>query len=284
MNSRARFPLLALCFVLVGSVRGADTPALRDVAYGDDPAQKMDVYRPVDAHAAAVILMVHGGAWRVGDKDSSRVVDHKMNHWLHDGFVFISVNYRMLPKADPLVQASDVARALAYAQRHASEWGADPAKFILMGHSAGAHLVSVLATNAQIAKQAGAQPWLGTVSLDSAALNVPEIMQRRHLGFYDAAFGKDPSFWRTLSPIDQLTTGARPMLDVCSSVRMDHPCDQAHAFAQKAQSLGVRAQVLEQPLKHSEINDELGKPGAYTDAVDRFLGSLDESVAERLRE
>ena len=100
--------------------------------------------------------------------------------------MLISVSYRMLP-TDPVEQARDVARALAAAQSRASEWGADREKFILMGHSAGAHLAMLVATARAIAGAAG--PWLGTVSLDSGALDVVSIMERRHLRLYDNAFG-----------------------------------------------------------------------------------------------
>ena len=61
------------------------------------------------------------------------------------GIIFVSVDYRMLPQQDALAQADDVARALAFAQSRARSWGGDPGKFILMGHSAGAHLVALLA-------------------------------------------------------------------------------------------------------------------------------------------
>jgi acetyl esterase/lipase len=133
----------ATLFVLVHAASAA-TPSLRDVAYGSDPAQRMDVYLPPDAKNAPVLLLVHGGAWRIGDKAHGRVVENKVARWVPQGFVVVSVNYRMLPGADPRVQADDVALALATAQRQAPAWGGDPAKFVLMGHSAGAHLVSLL--------------------------------------------------------------------------------------------------------------------------------------------
>jgi len=66
---------------------------------------------------------VHGGAWRVGDKAMGRVVDNKTQHWLREGILFISINYRMLPERDALQQRDDVIAALVFAQAHASEWG-----------------------------------------------------------------------------------------------------------------------------------------------------------------
>lgn len=271
-------------------------PDVRDLAYGNDPRQHMDVYLPAraattpkgakaatvaKASLAPVILMVHGGAWRIGDKGASSVVDNKVARWVAQGFVFISINNRLLPQTDPLDQARDVAQALAFAQTQAASWGADPAKFILMGHSAGAHLVALVNASPGLAVQAGAAPWLGTVALDSAAVDVSPIMQGSHYRLYDAAFGADPAFWQSVSPVQQLTAAAKPMLAVCSSRRADS-CAQADAFAAKADQLGVRAQVLRQNLSHRDINKKLGLPGAYTDAVEAFMASLDAEVAQRL--
>jgi acetyl esterase/lipase len=247
---------------------------LSDIAYGEAPAQKMDVYLPAHAEHAPVIFMVHGGGWRRGDKAASQVVDNKVARWVVQGFIFISVNYRMLPEADPLMQADDVARALAAAQSRAATWGGDPDKFILMGHSAGAHLVALLSAAPARAQAQGARPWLGTVVLDSAAVDVAQIMQRRHMPLYDDAFGKDAAFWKSASPIQQLSAEAKPILLVCSTKRRDKPCDQADAFAAKAAALGVRAEVSGQALSHGEINHNLGLPGSYTDTVERFMQSL----------
>jgi acetyl esterase/lipase len=268
---------LALAGLLIFSSARAETQNVTkqsDIAYGKAPAQKMDVYLPAHAEHAPVIFMVHGGGWRRGDKAASQVVDNKVARWVAQGFIFISINYRMLPEADPLMQADDVARALAAAQTQAAEWGGDPDKFILMGHSAGAHLVALLDAGPARARALGARPWLGTVVLDSAAVDVTQIMQRRHLRLYDNAFGKDAAFWKSASPIQQLSAEAKPMLLVCSTTRRDKPCDQADAFAAKAAALGVRAEVSGQALSHGEINHNLGLPGAYTDTVERFMQSL----------
>jgi arylformamidase len=266
------------------ALTAAQSPTHRDVAYGRDPSQTLDVYAPAatPAPGAPVIFMVHGGAWAIGDKASSHVVRHKAARWLPKGLLFISVNYRLLPKADPLEQARDVARALAFAQQHAASWGGDAGRFVLMGHSAGAHLVSLLTANPDLAREQGAKPWLGTVSLDSAAFDVPAIMKARHARLYDRAFGQDPSFWAATSPVHQLKQTQAPLLAVCSS-RRDDACQQAQGFADKAKSLGMRVDVLPQDRSHAQINDELGEPGAYTEAVEDFLRSLDEHLAQALK-
>lgn len=261
----------------------AGATVLRDLAYGGDPRQIIDVYLPPRPKDAPVLFFVHGGAWFLGDKKAVGVVQNKIDHWLPKGFIFVSVDYPMLPQRDALGQADEVARALAFAQARAGSWGGDSTKFILMGHSAGAHLVALLAAAPAKAYGFGAKPWLGTVSLDSAALDVAQIMDGRHLPFYDRAFGNDRNRWRLASPIDALSAGAAPILAVCSLPRPDHSCDHAVQFAAKAKTLGVRCRVSQQDLSHAQINEELGLPGAYTDDVDAFLATLDPSIAMALQ-
>ena len=151
-----------------------------------------------------------------------------------------------------------------------------------MGHSAGAHLVAVLNARAPQALREGAWPWLGTVVLDSAVMNVPAYMRAPHMPLYDDAFGADPAYWRLLSPLHQWTAGAPPVQMVCSTERADQPCHQADALARHVHSLGGRAEVLPQDLSHGEINAQLGLESPYTRAVEAFMGSLDAEVARRL--
>lgn len=270
----------------------ADLPAgvqkIADVPYGPDARLRMDVYLPPAAMRPAglrapVVFMVHGGAWRTGDKAMPKVVQNKVARWVTRGFVLISIDYPMLPETPVAQQAQSVAQALAAAQQRAGEWGADAGRFILMGHSAGAHLVSLLNAQPAFAQRLGAWPWLGTVSLDSAALNVPQVMTAPHLALYDEAFGRDPAYWALLSPDNQLVAGAPPYQFVCSTERADQPCLQAEAMARHVHALGGRASVLPQALSHGEINGELGLDSDYTRAVEAFMATLDPMVARLLR-
>ncbi|MDG9923545.1 MULTISPECIES: alpha/beta hydrolase [unclassified Pseudomonas] len=250
----------------------AGSRVLHDQPYGEHPRQRFDVYLPPAAKQAPILFMVHGGGWHTGDKAMAAVVENKARHWLNKGYVLVSSNYRLIPDADPLAQAADVAEAFASVQQQAAGWGGDPARMVLMGHSAGAHLVSLLASDSTLAPNA--KPlWLGTVALDSAAFDVPAIMHARHYPLYDKAFGSDTALWRAASPLRVLRAGAGPLLAVCST-RRDDACPQADAYAAKAATLGMRVSVLRQDLSHRAINQELGAEPAYTAAVDAFLNSL----------
>lgn len=244
-----------------------------NIAYGSDHDQRMDVYIPANAQNAPIIFMVHGGGWKRGDKAMNRVVENKVKHWLPKGIIVVSTNYRMVPKADPLVQANDIALSLAKAQSLAPSWGGDSKRFVIMGHSAGAHLVALITATPSIVMQQGTQPWLATVMLDSGGYDIEKTMTGRHMGLYDNAFGKDPKFWQSVSPIYQLTQKTVPMLAVCSTERKDKPCIQAQAFVDKAVLLGSQASTLPVAMSHGEINEELGLESTYTDKVDAFMRS-----------
>ena len=135
----------------------AATPApMRDVAYGPDPAQRFDVDLPARTRQSPTVFYVHGGGWAFGDK--AWQVANKRERWTQAGAFFVSTNYRMRPVADPLQQARDVARALAEAQRVVARAGGDPDRFVLMGHSAGGHLIALLAARPELIREAGARP------------------------------------------------------------------------------------------------------------------------------
>lgn len=245
-----------------------------NIAYGKDKRQTLDVYAPPNAASLPVIFMVHGGGWRMGDKTNPGVIQNKGVHYTSKGFVFISVNYPLVPDGVmALDEANSVAQALSYVQANAAKWGGDPKKVILIGHSAGAHLVSLISSNPDIVYSRGGKPWLGTVSLDSAAVDVKAIMTRPHRDVYDNAFGSDPNYWHQASPLETVTSSAPPLFLVCSTLRQDS-CPANQKYGAAAVSLKVPAQVQPVALNHGQIDDQLGLPGAYTDAVDSFINGV----------
>lgn len=238
-------------------------------SYGADPAQQLDIYTPPGVGDAPILIMVHGGAWRIGDKANTGSVENKLKCWLPKGYILVSVNYRMLPEAMAYEQAQDVARALEWIQSHARDWEGDAGKIILMGHSAGAHLVALLSSKPDMVSAR----WAGTVVLDSAAMRLSDTMSARHPRFYDQAFGDDPVYWAKASPMDQWTPAAVPMMLVCSIQRPDTPCDVAQRFRALAAKAGKNLSVLPQDLSHADINRTLGLPGPYTTSVDAFIAA-----------
>ncbi|MDP2206988.1 MAG: alpha/beta hydrolase [Alphaproteobacteria bacterium] len=266
-------------------------PDVKDVAYGTHERQRFDVYLPKGEAArggpAPMILMAHGGGWCVGDKSLKSTVQNKVARWTAKGFVVASTNYPMLTHGrDALAQAHEVAAAAAFLQKNAGQWGGDSTKLILMGHSAGAHLVSLVGTAKDIRDAAGMQDVLGVVSIDAGATDL-EMQMPKVLPFlkvrYTEAFGADPARWPQMSPFHRLDKTSAPWLGICSTTRPDKPCEQSEAYVQKSLALGIPAAMLALPKGHGKLNSELGQKGSYTDSVEKFMASLDTEVAARLR-
>lgn len=287
MSATRRPPWPGLAFVLLLALGAAfrepspaaaqsvssDAAAMREIAYGPDPAQRFDVYLPAQSKGAQTIFYVHGGGWRRGDKAMRGLIEAKQKRWTAAGAIVISTNYRMLPDADPLEQARDLARAVAKAQETVASLGGDPNGFVLMGHSAGAHLVGLLAASPAMVRQFRVKPWRASVLLDGGAIDTEATMQGRNLPLFDNAFGKDPAYWRAASPLAQLNAKTAPVLAVCASGRRDS-CPANRLFLDKAARFGTRTQLLEKPLSHMEINRDLGEDNDYTREVEAFMRSV----------
>ncbi len=245
--------------------------SINNISYGTSEKHKMDVfYCDTKEKLKPVIFMVHGGAWMIGDKMAKAVVENKVKHWCPKGYIVISVNYNLLPNTTVINQVNDISLALKFAQDNIIKWGGDNSKFIVMGHSAGGHLVSVLASSPSIIKAFEINPWLATISIDSAALDLVEIMQNKHYPFYDKAFGKDLSYWKSLSPFHLLQTKGYPFLAICSTKRANS-YSQSEKFIEKAKSLGMETKIIKINLTHKETNELIGKDKKYTNEIDAFI-------------
>jgi acetyl esterase/lipase len=115
----------------------------RNIRYGPDPRQVLDVYSPDKASVEARPLVVfwHGGRWRFGDKADYRFVGAALTEL---GYVAVLPNYRLYPQVKMPGFMDDAARAGQWAAAHAGEFGADARRLYLMGHSAGAHLAALV--------------------------------------------------------------------------------------------------------------------------------------------
>lgn len=251
-----------------------------DVRYSEAEEGKtelltLDIYRPQDGKDLPVMIYVHGGGWTRGDKIA---VGQKMPYFCEKGHVFVSVNYRMLPETQVPDQAQDVAAAVAWVHDHIKQYGGNPDRLFLMGHSAGAHLVSVVATNETLLGNCGKDLSIvkGLIELDTAALNVPKLMQSAR-GMYPKVFGNDPHVHRLISPYDHVTAGKSiPSFLLVVADGNANKLEQSNAMAEKLREAGVRAEVLEAPDKtHGTLNQDLGKPGdRITKELEAFLGAI----------
>lgn len=243
----------------------------REVAYGSHPLQRYDIYMPEGAQAAPLVVFLHGGGWRIGDKSNPDVWRAKSRHWNGRGLGFVALNTRLLPEVDPLQQAADLGRAVAHIQQNAQGWGADPARIALMGHSAGAHLVSLLGADPGLARQWGASGWRCTVSLDTAVYDTERYMAFRPLPIHRRAFGTSRAFWARTSPRARLGTGTAPFLLVCS--QRPQVLSQARNFARSVKVRGGSCDILETTLSHARTSSAIGEDASYTATIDSFMAA-----------
>lgn len=245
-----------------------------DIPYGLDGAQKYDVYLPASASNAPIIVMIHGGAWTSGDKQGEDVAEAKAGYFVAKGYIFVSLNYRLLPKSDPLIQAADVARGIANIQTNAAKWGGDKNKIVLMGAGAGGHLAALLSSNPSLASDQGASIWAGAVVLETAALNVPSLMSTSHDNVYDTAFGANLEFWEDSSPTHLVDSSGVPILVVCSTESGEDTCSKATAFKQAADAQGMNVTVSPQSVDPGQVNSRVGVSTSYTDTIENYIDSV----------
>lgn len=265
---------------------------VRDAAYGpggpaaSDPGRTLDLYGPAQKPDTPrpIVLFVHGGGWRHGDK---RMVGEKPSAFVAGGCLFASAGYRLDAAVSPREQAADIAAAVRWLHDHASEHGGDPGKIVLMGHSAGAHLVALVSTDERLLKACDLDRSAvrGVVLLDGAGYDVPRQVAAARLpmlkDLYRKAFGDDPTAQREASPIEYVKPGGQypPVLAFHVGRRQDSR-EQAESLAARVREAGGRATTVHEPDKnHLTLNRELGLPG--DGPTGRIFEFLDDVLAER---
>jgi acetyl esterase/lipase len=102
---------------------------------------KLDVYNPKAKQGGPVLVFVHGGSWKSGDRSYYPPVG---NRYAGEGFVTVVPSYRLAPKYPHPAQIEDVAAAFAWTVAHGVEYGGDTNRIYVAGHSAGGHLAALL--------------------------------------------------------------------------------------------------------------------------------------------
>jgi acetyl esterase/lipase len=144
-----------------------------DLAYGEDPRQRLDVYAPRNAAKRPIVIFWYGGTWVKGSKANYRFVGAAL---AERGFVAVLPDYRLYPAVTFPAFCEDGAHALAWVEAHAQEFGGDPHRVVLMGHSAGAHMAAFIAFNHAFDEKAGAdsKSIVGLVGLSGPYALVPD--------------------------------------------------------------------------------------------------------------
>ena len=154
--------LAGFCFsgcsriVFIAANIAVDASAITSVTFDPMHALSLDVHRAENGHGkAAVIVFFYGGSWRNGTRQDYRFVGQSL---AKAGYLVIVPDYRKAPEVVFPAFIEDSARAVAWAKQHAAEYGGDPSRIFLMGHSSGAHIAAILGTDAHFLRAVGMQP------------------------------------------------------------------------------------------------------------------------------
>ncbi|WP_332667512.1 alpha/beta hydrolase, partial [Aeromicrobium sp.] len=183
--------------------RARDIEVLRNVPYTEGGKKAhLDIRRPKDRDLAdaPVLIQIHGGGWTIGNKEQQGIL--LMNRMAQQGWVCVSVNYRLAPKHRFPTQIVDVKRAIAWVHENIKEYGGDSSYVVITGGSAGGHLAALAALTPGLAEYqpgfeesdtsvAACVPFYGVYDLGGITESRAAIdMRDRFLG--PRVFGKDP--------------------------------------------------------------------------------------------
>ncbi len=270
--------LLMLALPLAAKAR---TPKAATAPYRPELGQTsptLDVYSFKGAKNAPVVVYVHGGGWQTGDKAH---VLAKPGHFAQGGYVFVSLNYRLVPDVTVETQLEDIDAALGWVTAHIGEYGGDPANIVLLGHSAGAHLVTMtgVAPLEQAAGLIESGALRGVISNDTRAYDIPRIATiagGRLAGAYVAPFGQNPGRWKRLSPLTYITGPKPPFLVLYSGAGNGRNRREiSENFASRLRAAGGMAETFDGgAYSHSQMNKGIGTIPDLTAAIDRFLARV----------
>lgn len=217
-----------------------------------------------------VIIYVHGGGWAIGDKANK--IDNKRSLFERKGYVFVSINYRLSPYPFEINNSNrvkfpthniDVAKAIKWVYDNIEQYGGDKSNIALIGHSAGAHLVALTATNHSFLIDAGVdnmQYIKGVVVVDTKMYDVYDKIQNNSpVDMYINAFGTNPQENIEASPIRNIQNGANYHKFLIIKRGNTDRLAKADAFIQALQNANVSVEELNaNPYTHTEINDAIG--------------------------
>jgi acetyl esterase/lipase len=259
----------------------------RNIPYVAAPHERqvLDVYAPQGAKNLPVVFWIHGGGWQTGDKSS---VQTKPQAFLDKGFVFVSTNYRLLPTVEMGTLIRDIAKSIHWVHDHIADYGGDPNRMFVMGHSAGAQLAAIVCIDDRYLKEEGLSLGFikGCVPVDGDTYDVPAIIEvaetRRRVhnlppikNSHREKFGNDAAKHRDFSAVYHVASnkGIPPFLILYVAGHPDTTA-QAQRLASALKEAGIPVTLFGgRETTHNKLNNDLGLPDdAATKALFTFVG------------
>jgi arylformamidase len=250
----------------------------------------LDIYAPANASNLPVLFWIHGGGWQSGDKTS---VHLKPQFFTDQGFVFVSINHRLLPDVVMEDIIADVANAFAWMHQNISQYGGNPSRIVVGGHSSGAQLAALFCTDHRYLEKHAIPLSLikGCIPVDGDTFDIPAIIEtaetrRRAHGQslptfgHRQKFGHDPAKHLNFSAVTHIAKDKSiPPFFILHVA--DHPDNSAQAVRLETVLKDASLPVTRYGAKetnHTRINANLGLPDdPSTIELIRFLDSLPRS-------
>jgi acetyl esterase/lipase len=245
-----------------GPVREYQNISYRDREPGEwlPGANLLDLYLPPNSGDCPVVVLVHGGAWVAGDKVLDFIPDVARCLARH-GVAVAAPNYRLSAVARYPANARDVARAVAWVHDHIGEYGGRGDRLFLMGHSAGGHLVSLLATDETFLKEVrlsrrdikGVISVSGVYQISAVCCKAVAAAHRTKLELtatanpYSVIFGRDAEAGRRASPLAHVQRGLPPFLVLYAERDLPTLADMAVQFDAALREHGCQGRLLKVP-------------------------------------
>jgi arylformamidase len=286
---KATFAFLLLASVAQGQHLTSNVP----YAEPAHERQVLDIYAPDGAKKLPVVFWIHGGGWQTGDKTSVQI---KPRVFTEHGFVFVSTNYRLLPQVEMGELIRDVAKSLGWVRKNIAQYGGDPGRILVMGHSAGAQLAALLCTDDRYLKAEGVpfEVLKGCVPVDGDTYDIPamittaEIRQTVHgqplpeFG-HRVKFGNDPKKHIDFSAVTHVAKGKGipPFLILHVAGHPDVTA-QARRLGAVLKEADVPATVFgANETTHNKLNADLGlADDPATKELFKFLDPLVGQIAQ----
>lgn len=234
---RYRLLLFVLMLALAPPAGAFATPAIvttANIAYETDGSwfHKLDLYRPpATTTPPKLVVFVHGGGFQYSDRTDYRYVGRSL---AAEGFAVAVLSYRDFPDADAHGAIGDVATSIAWLAAHAKTYGFARTGFILLGHSSGAQIVAVLATNARFFHAAGfSRRGLAAVIALSGPYDVRDLSDEsnRDRILDEHIYGATKAARAQISAIVYAAHASVPLLLACGSAEKRWSCMQATLLA-----------------------------------------------------
>ena len=254
----------------------------KDLAYHEGPGahaskHRLNLYLPSASEGHPVLVFVHGGSWKRGDKDGYGGAYGAMGRSLAaEGIAVAVINYRLTPEVRHPEHARDVARAVSWIHDNASLYGWNARKIVLVGHSAGAHLCSLTALDARYLKEHGLTPdAIGGVVGVSGIYDLTRLGVTGQLLFQDV-FGVRDEQLRSASPALRVQGKPAPFLLLYAERDLPTFDYQTRRLESVLDKSGGTVRSVEIPDRnHRNIIAGLGRKGdPVREEVLRFLKEL----------